>query len=105
MLAMTRAHKVDRLLLDAYGETDWPSGAAFFMISTNLTSSKSGAPARPDAPGHAGVHRHSGLLPPIVIDGRYWSTGRSEELPTEVCARCTAARHRHRHVRPAALIG
>jgi predicted acylesterase/phospholipase RssA len=87
ILAMTRAKKVDRLLLEAYGETDLADLVIpFFAVSTNLTS------------GRIEVHRRGlmrramrasiaipGLLPPIVIDGQVLVDGAVlKNLPTEV---------------------
>ena len=87
MLAMTRAHKVDRLLQEAYGETDLADlTRPFFAVSTNLTS------------GRIEVHRRGlmrrairasiaipGLLPPIVMDGQVLVDGAVlKNLPTEV---------------------
>lgn len=87
MLAMTRAHKVDRLLQAAYGEIDMADLALpFFAVSTNLTS------------GRIEVHRRGfmrramrasiaipGLLPPIVIDDQVLVDGAVlNNLPAEV---------------------
>lgn len=87
MLAMTRAHKVDRLLLEAYGETDMADLVRpFFAVSTNLTSGKIEVHRR-------GLMRRAmrasiaipGLLPPIVIDGQVLVDGAVlKNLPTEV---------------------
>ena len=87
MLAMTRAHKVDRLLLEAYGETDLADLVRpFFAVSTNLTSGKIEVHRR-------GLMRRAmrasiaspGLLPPIVIDGQVLVDGAVlKNLPTEV---------------------
>ena len=87
MLAMTRAHKVDRLLLEAYGETDLADlSRPFFAVSTNLTSGKIEVHRR-------GLMRRAmrasiaipGLLPPIVIDGQVLVDGAVlKNLPTEV---------------------
>jgi len=87
MLAMTRARKVDRLLLDAYGETDLADlGRPFFAVSTNLTSGKIEVHRR-------GLMRRAmrasiaipGILPPIVIDGQVLVDGAVlKNLPTEV---------------------
>lgn len=84
---MTRAHKVDRLLLEAYGETDLADLARpFFAVSTNLTSGKIEVHRR-------GLMRRAmrasiaipGLLPPIVIDGQVLVDGAVlKNLPTEV---------------------
>ena len=87
MLAMTRAHKVDRLLREAYGDIDLSDlHRPFFAVSTNLTS------------GRIEVHRRGlmrqairasiaipGLLPPIVMDGQVLVDGAVlKNLPTEV---------------------
>jgi NTE family protein len=87
ILAMTRARKVDRLLREAYGETDLADLVIpFFAVSTNLTS------------GRIEVHRRGlmrramrasiaipGLLPPVVIDGQVLVDGAVlKNLPTEV---------------------
>lgn len=87
MLAMTRAKKVDGLLLAAYGDIDMADLARpFFAVSTNLTS------------GRIEVHRRGlmrramrasiaipGLLPPIVIDGQVLVDGAVlNNLPAEV---------------------
>src|SRR5690606_15508841 len=87
MLAMTRAKKVDRLLLDAYGETDLADLVRpFFAVSTNLTSGKIEVHRR-------GLMRRAmrasiaipGILPPIVIDGQVLVDGAVlKNLPTEV---------------------
>ncbi|MGV8928942.1 MAG: patatin-like phospholipase family protein [Brevundimonas sp.] len=87
MLAMTRAHKVDCLLEEAYGDIDLADlSRPFFAVSTNLTS------------GRIEVHRRGlmrramrasiaipGLLPPIVINGQVLVDGAVlKNLPTEV---------------------
>ncbi|MDP3368875.1 MAG: patatin-like phospholipase family protein [Brevundimonas sp.] len=87
MLAMTRAKKVDRLLLEAYGEVDLADLARpFFAVSTNLTSGKIEVHRR-------GLMRRAmrasiaipGILPPIVIDGQVLVDGAVlKNLPTEV---------------------
>lgn len=87
MLAMTRAGKVDRLLLDAYGDIDLADlSRPFFAVSTNLTSGKIEVHRR-------GLMRRAmrasiaipGLLPPIVIDGQVLVDGAVlKNLPTEV---------------------
>ncbi|HWQ88118.1 patatin-like phospholipase family protein [Brevundimonas sp.] len=87
MLAMTRAHKVDRLLQDAYGDIDLADLVRpFFAVSTNLTSGKIEVHRR-------GLMRRAirasiaipGLLPPIVIDGQVLVDGAVlKNLPTDV---------------------
>ncbi|RZJ37985.1 MAG: cyclic nucleotide-binding protein, partial [Brevundimonas sp.] len=87
MLAMTRAHKVDRLLQAAYGEIDMADLALpFFAVSTNLTSGRIEVHRR-------GVMRRAmrasiaipGLLPPVVIDGQVLVDGAVlNNLPAEV---------------------
>ncbi len=87
MLAMTRAHKVDRLLHDAYGDIDLSDlHRPFFAVSTNLTSGKIEVHRR-------GLMRQAmrasiaipGLLPPVVIDGQVLVDGAVlKNLPTEV---------------------
>ena len=87
MLAMTRATKVDRLLLEAYGEMDLADlTRPFFAVSTNLTSGKIEVHRR-------GLMRQAlrasiaipGLLPPIVIDRQVLVDGAVlMNLPTEV---------------------
>ncbi len=87
MLAMTRAHKVDRLLLEAYGDVDLADLVRpFFAVSTNLTSGKIEVHRR-------GLMRRAirasiaipGLLPPIVMDSQVLVDGAVlKNLPTEV---------------------
>ena len=87
MLAMTRAHKVDCLLEEAYGDIDLADlSRPFFAVSTNLTSGKIEVHRR-------GLMRRAmrasiaipGLLPPIVIDGQVLVDGAVlKNLPTEV---------------------
>jgi NTE family protein len=87
MLAMTRAGKVDRLLVDAYGDIDLADlQRPFFAVSTNLTSGKIEVHRR-------GLMRRAmrasiaipGLLPPVVIDGQVLVDGAVlKNLPTEV---------------------
>lgn len=87
MLAMTRAHKVDRLLLEAYGDIDLADlNRPFFAVSTNLTSGKIEVHRR-------GLMRRAirasiaipGLLPPIVMDGQVLVDGAVlKNLPTDV---------------------
>lgn len=87
MLAMTRAAKVDQLLIDAYGDMDLADTARpFFAVSTNLTSGKIEVHRR-------GMMRKAmrasiaipGLLPPIVIDGQVLVDGAVlNNLPTAV---------------------
>jgi len=87
LLAMTRAGKVDRLLVDAYGDIDLADlQRPFFAVSTNLTSGKIEVHRR-------GLMRRAmrasiaipGLLPPIVIDGQVLVDGAVlKNLPTEV---------------------
>ncbi len=87
MLAMTRAKKVERLLLQAYGDIDLADlQRPFFAVSTNLTS------------GRIEVHRRGlmrqairasisipGLLPPVVMNGQVLVDGAVlKNLPTEV---------------------
>lgn len=87
MLAMTRANKVERLLEQAYGDTDMADlHRPFFAVSTNLTA------------GRIEVHRRGlmrramrasiaipGLLPPVVIDGQVLVDGAVlNNLPAEV---------------------
>ena len=62
LIAMTRSGKVGRLLKEAYGEIDIAdTERPFFLVSTNLTSGGDRDPsARPVAPGHARIDRHSG---------------------------------------------
>ncbi|RZJ95754.1 MAG: hypothetical protein EON88_09800, partial [Brevundimonas sp.] len=87
MLAMTRANKVERLLEQAYGDTDMADlSRPFFAVSTNLTA------------GRIEVHRRGlmrramrasiaipGLLPPVVIDGQVLVDGAVlNNLPAEV---------------------
>ena len=87
MLAMTRAGKVDQLLIDAYGDMDMADTVRpFFAVSTNLTSGKIEVHRR-------GLMRRAmrasiaipGLLPPIVIDGQVLVDGAVlNNLPTAV---------------------
>ncbi|MBJ7448650.1 MAG: patatin-like phospholipase family protein [Brevundimonas sp.] len=87
MLAMTRAAKVDQLLIDAYGDMDLADTVRpFFAVSTNLTSGKIEVHRR-------GMMRRAmrasiaipGLLPPIVIDGQVLVDGAVlNNLPTAV---------------------
>jgi NTE family protein len=87
MLAMTRAAKVDQLLIDAYGDMDLADTVRpFFAVSTNLTSGKIEVHRR-------GMMRKAmrasiaipGLLPPIVIDGQVLVDGAVlNNLPTAV---------------------
>lgn len=87
MLAMTRAGKVDQLLIDAYGDMDLADTVRpFFAVSTNLTSGKIEVHRR-------GMMRKAmrasiaipGLLPPIVIDGQVLVDGAVlNNLPTAV---------------------
>ena len=87
MLAMTRAGKVDQLLIDAYGDMDLADTVRpFFAVSTNLTSGKIEVHRR-------GLMRRAmrasiaipGLLPPIVIDGQVLVDGAVlNNLPTAV---------------------
>ena len=87
MLAMTRAAKVDQLLIDAYGDMDLADTVRpFFALSTNLTSGKIEVHRR-------GMMRRAmrasiaipGLLPPIVIDGQVLVDGAVlNNLPTAV---------------------
>ncbi len=87
MLAMTRAAKVDQLLIDAYGDMDLADTVRpFFAVSTNLTSGKIEVHRR-------GIMRKAmrasiaipGLLPPIVIDGQVLVDGAVlNNLPTAV---------------------
>ncbi|GAA0867426.1 patatin-like phospholipase family protein [Brevundimonas basaltis] len=87
MLAMTRAHKVDRLLLEAYGDIDLADlHRPFFAASTNLTSGKLEVHRR-------GLMRRAmrasiaipGILPPVVIDGQVLVDGAVlKNLPAEV---------------------
>ena len=93
MLAMTRAKKVDRLLLEAYGEVDLADLVRpFFAVSTNLTSGKIEVHRR-------GLMRRAmrasiaipGILPPIVIDGQVLVDGAVlKNLPTEVMRQMNA---------------
>lgn len=87
MLAMTRAAKVDQLLIDAYGDMDLADTVRpFFAVSTNLTSGKIEVHRR-------GMMRRAmrasiaipGLLPPIVIEGQVLVDGAVlNNLPTAV---------------------
>ena len=87
MLAMTRAGKVDQLLMDAYGDMDLADTVRpFFAVSTNLTSGKIEVHRR-------GMMRKAmrasiaipGLLPPIVIDDQVLVDGAVlNNLPTAV---------------------
>ena len=87
MLAMTRAAKVDQLLIDAYGDMDLADTVRpFFAVSTNLTSGKIEVHRR-------GMMRKAvrasiaipGLLPPMVIDGQVLVDGAVlNNLPTAV---------------------
>jgi NTE family protein len=87
MLAMTRAGKVDQLLIDAYGDMDLADTVRpFFAVSTNLTSGKIEVHRR-------GMMRKAmrasiaipGLLPPIVIDDQVLVDGAVlNNLPTAV---------------------
>lgn len=87
MLAMTRAGKVDQLLIDAYGDMDLADTVRpFFAVSTNLTSGKIEVHRR-------GMMRRAmrasiaipGLLPPIVIDDQVLVDGAVlNNLPTAV---------------------
>ncbi|WP_374599577.1 patatin-like phospholipase family protein [Brevundimonas sp.] len=87
MLAMSRAAKVDQLLVDAYGDMDLADTVRpFFAVSTNLTSGKIEVHRR-------GMMRRAmrasiaipGLLPPIVIDGQVLVDGAVlNNLPTAV---------------------
>ncbi|MGV9008726.1 patatin-like phospholipase family protein [Brevundimonas sp.] len=87
MLAMTRAGKVDQLLIDAYGDMDMADTVRpFFAVSTNLTSGKIEVHRR-------GLMRRAmratiaipGLLPPIVIDDQVLVDGAVlNNLPTAV---------------------
>ncbi|MDY6924063.1 MAG: patatin-like phospholipase family protein [Pseudomonadota bacterium] len=87
MLAMTRAHKVDRLLLEAYGDIDLADlHRPYFAASTNLTSGKLEVHRR-------GLMRRAlrasiaipGILPPVVIDGQVLVDGAVlKNLPAEV---------------------
>ncbi|PZN98730.1 MAG: cyclic nucleotide-binding protein [Alphaproteobacteria bacterium] len=87
MLAMTRAAKVDQLLIDAYGDMDLADTVRpFFAVSTNLTSGKIEVHRR-------GMMRRAmrasiaipGLLPPIVIDDQVLVDGAVlNNLPTAV---------------------
>lgn len=87
MLAMTRAGKVERLMQDAYGETDLADlHLPFFAVSTNLTSGKIEVHRR-------GLMRRAlrasiaipGLLPPLVINGQVLVDGAVlNNLPTAV---------------------
>lgn len=87
MLAMTRAGKVDQLLIDAYGDMDLADTVRpFFAVSTNLTSGKIEVHRR-------GLMRRAmrasiaipGLLPPIVINGQVLVDGAVlNNLPTAV---------------------
>ena len=87
MLAMTRAHKVDRLLLEAYGDIDLADlHRPFFAASTNLTSGKLEVHRR-------GLMRRAmrasiaipGILPPVVMDGQVLVDGAVlKNLPAEV---------------------
>jgi NTE family protein len=87
MLAMTRAHKVDRLLQEAYGDIDLADlHRPFFAASTNLTTGKLEVHRR-------GLMRRAlrasiaipGILPPVVMNGQVLVDGAVlKNLPAEV---------------------
>jgi NTE family protein len=87
MLAMTRAHKVDRLLCEAYGDIDLADlHRPFFAASTNLTTGKLEVHRR-------GLMRRAlrasiaipGILPPVVMNGQVLVDGAVlKNLPAEV---------------------
>ena len=84
---MTRAHKVDRLLCEAYGDIDLADlHRPFFAASTNLTTGKLEVHRR-------GLMRRAlrasiaipGILPPVVMNGQVLVDGAVlKNLPAEV---------------------